>query len=240
VRAALVAVLALLAIARDSGAEPPAEPPPMRPASIGAPMDGVLVGGAVLPKRGAGFAVMQKTLERRARFGTEELVRLVESAAARVRRQHRGAELAVADLSQRRGGPFVHHGSHQSGRDVDLAFYMRDAAGEPVRPLDFVAFDRNGFSVDPPMAYRFDVARNWAVVAALLTSDRAEVQWIFVAEHLKRLLLEGARAAGARPALVARARQVLRQPGAKSHWDHFHVRVRCPSDGGPACRDWRS
>jgi murein endopeptidase len=117
---------------------------------------------------------------------------------------------------------------------------MRDAAGKPVRPLDFVAFDRNGFSVDPPMAYRFDVARNWAVVAALLTSDRAEVQWIFVAEHLKRLLLEGARAAGARPALVARARQVLRQPGAKSHWDHFHVRVRCPSDGGPACRDWRS
>jgi penicillin-insensitive murein DD-endopeptidase len=231
-------VLALLAIARDSSAEPPAEPPQARPASIGAPMAGSLAGGAVLPKRGAGFAVMQKTLERRARFGTEELVRLVEGAAAAVRRQDRGARLMVADLSQRRGGPFEHHGSHQSGRDVDLAFFMRDRDGRSVDPVDFVAFDHNGYSVDPPLAYRFDAARNWALVAALLASDRAEVQWIFVAEHLKRLLLDYAAASGARPALVARARQVLRQPGAKSHWDHFHVRVRCPAEGGQICRDW--
>jgi penicillin-insensitive murein DD-endopeptidase len=236
--AALVAVLALLAIARDSSAEPPAEPPQARPASIGAPMAGSLAGGAVLPKRGAGFAVMHKTLERRARFGTEELVRLVEGAAAAVRRQDRGARLMVADLSQRRGGPFEHHGSHQSGRDADLAFFMRDRDGRPVAPADFIAFDRNGYSVDPPLAYRFDTARNWALVAALLASDRAEVQWIFVAEHLKRLLLEQADASGASPALVARARRVLRQPGAKSHWDHFHVRVRCPADGEQICRDW--
>jgi penicillin-insensitive murein endopeptidase len=181
---------------------------------------------------------MQKTLQRRARFGTEELVRLVEDAAAAVRRRDRGALLSVADLSQRRGGPFEHHGSHQSGRDVDLAFFMRDSQGKPVDPIDFIAFDRNGFSVDPPMAYRFDVARNWAIVAALLTSERGEVQWIFVAEHLKRLLLERAEASGAEPELVARARKALRQPGAKSHWDHFHVRVRCPAGGGGSCRDW--
>lgn len=237
--AALAAVLALLTEAQGSSAEPPAGPAAMRSTSIGAPMDGSLARGAVLPKRGAGFAVMQKTLQRRARFGTEELVRLVEDAAAAVRRRDRGAQLYVADLSQRRGGPFEHHGSHQSGRDVDLAFFMRDGKGKPVDPVDFVAFDRNGFSVDPPMAYRFDVARNWAIVAALLTSDRGEVQWIFVAEHLKRLLLERAESSSAAPELVARARRALRQPGAKSHWDHFHVRVRCPAEGGGSCRDWR-
>jgi penicillin-insensitive murein endopeptidase len=201
-------------------------------------MAGSLERGAVLPKRGAGFRVMPKTLARKARYGTEELVRLVEEAAAAVRRKDRGALLAVADLSRRRGGAFEHHGSHQSGRDVDLAFFMRDGKGGPAVPTDFVAFDRNGYSVDPPMAYRFDAARNWALVAALLSSKRAEVQWIFVAEHLKRILLDRADSAGADPALVARARRALRQPGAKSHWDHFHVRIRCPADGGESCRDW--
>jgi len=237
VGAALAAMLALLTEAQGSSAEPPAEPA-MRSESIGAPMDGSLARGAVLPKRGAGFSVMRKTLARRARYGTEELVRLVEDAAAAVRRKDRGALLAVADLSQRRGGPFEHHGSHQSGRDLDLAFYMRDAEGKPAIPVDFVAFDHNGYSVDPPMAFRFDAARNWAIVAALLSSERAEVQWIFVAEHLKRILLEQADTSGANAALVAKARRALRQPGAKSHWDHFHVRVRCPAEGGPVCRDW--
>ncbi|MCK9462293.1 MAG: penicillin-insensitive murein endopeptidase [Proteobacteria bacterium] len=237
-RVALAAGLVACAAARISSADPPAEPAPPRSASIGAPMDGSLAGGAVLPKRGAGFQVMQKTLARRARFGTDELVRLVEEAAASVRRKDRGALLAVADLSQRRGGTLEHHGSHQSGRDVDFAFYMRDATGAPAVPADFVAFDRNGFSVDPPMAFRFDAARNWALVAALLSSKRAEVQWIFVSEHLKRILLLHADASGAAPMLVARARRALRQPGAKSHWDHFHVRIRCPADSGESCRDW--
>jgi murein endopeptidase len=236
-RAALAAGLAALATAKSASAEPPAGPVEARPASIGAPMDGALSRGAVLPRRGAGFAVMQKTLARRARFGTAELVRLVEDAAAAVRRRERGAPLMVADLSQRRGGPFEHHGSHQSGRDVDFAFFMRDAKGAAAAPADFVAFDRNGYSVDPPMAFRFDAARNWTLVAALLASTKAEIQWIFVADHLKRILLEQARRTGASSTLVARAERALRQPGPKSHWDHFHVRVRCPAGDGEACRD---
>jgi penicillin-insensitive murein endopeptidase len=239
-RFAALAIPLALAVALPLAAEPPAGPPADRSASVGAPMDGELENGAVLPKRGAGFVVMNKTLARRARFGTAALVRLVEGAAAAVRRKHPGAVLAVADLSRRGGGPMEHHGSHQSGRDVDFAFYMRDAGGRPVVPDDFVAFDRNGYSVDPPLAFRFDAARNWTIVAALLRSDRAEVQWIFVAEHLKRLLLEHADAAGAPADLVAAARRALRQPGAKSHWDHFHVRIRCPGEPGGACRDARS
>ena len=76
--------------------------------------------------------------------------------------------------------------------------------------------------------------------SAPVRSDRAEVQWIFVAEHLKKLLLDRADAADAPADLQAAARRALRQPGAKSHWDHFHVRIRCPGGPGGVCRDARA
>lgn len=193
--------------------------------------------GQVLPRKGSGYRLMQKTQDRKARFGVLELVLLIKDAAHKVQRSHRGSVLLVADLSTRKGGEIDHHGSHQNGRDVDFTFYMRDASGSMAVPPDFVPFDANGYSVDPPMKYRFDTERNWDLVRALLESSKATVQWIFVADHLKKLMLDHAEKVGAPASVRGKARQVLRQPGKKAHWDHFHVRIYCPGDDKPRCED---
>jgi penicillin-insensitive murein endopeptidase len=200
-------------------------------------MAGSLLRGEVLPVQGSGYRLMRTARERKARFGVSELVGLVQDAAHKVRRRIPGSLLLVGDLSTRKGGPIEHHGSHRSGRDVDFAFYMTDRKGVPATSEVFVPFDGNGFSVEPPMEYRFDTARNWALVRALLESRAAEVQWIFVADHLRARLLEHGAGAGAPRPVLNMARQVLRQPGAKGHWDHFHVRIYCPAGDLPRCRD---
>lgn len=235
--AAALVMLAALAAGSASLAGPPVESKSKGSVSEGTPMKGSLSRGEVLPKRGAGYVMMDKTRQRRARFGVSELVHLVKEAAHKVWRRHRGGLLQVGDLSTRKGGPIDNHGSHQSGRDVDLMFYALDRAGKPAVPGDFVPFDANGFSVDPPMEYRFDTARNWALVEALIRSERATVQWIFVADHLKRLLIDRAISRKASPGVIGKARQILRQPGNKAHWDHFHVRIYCPADDRPQCQD---
>ncbi len=205
--------------------------------SIGLPMDGNLEMGEVLPAVGQGYAMMDVTRNRRNRFGVVELVMLVKDAGFQVSKRHGGGHLAVGDLSARRGGPVDRHASHQSGRDVDLGFYAVDNSGQPVALDAFIAFDRNGYSVDPPMVWRFDAARNWTLIRRLLESPHAQVQWIFVADHLKNLLLDQAAAQGAPPDLRSRAMRVLRQPGKNLHWDHFHVRIACPPSDLPHCGD---
>jgi penicillin-insensitive murein endopeptidase len=168
--------------------------------------------------------------------GTEELVALVRRAARAVAREFPGSRLTVGDLSDHDGGPIGHHASHQSGRDVDLAFYVTDARGRPVHLNDYVSFDGQG----RPIAgghLRFDVARNWALVNALLEDPAVRVEHIFVANTLRALLLNYARTIRARPMTLARAQLVMHQPvGALPHSNHFHVRIACPQ-GHTQCID---
>jgi hypothetical protein len=100
-----------------------------------------------------------------------------------------------------------------------------------------VALDREGRSKDGTV--RLDVARTWTIVAGLVESRAASVQFVFVSEPLKQKLLRHARSAGAPATTIARADLLLRQPrGALPHDDHLHVRVRCtPRDAGRGCTD---
>ncbi|MCP4677448.1 MAG: hypothetical protein GY854_18435 [Deltaproteobacteria bacterium] len=205
--------------------------------SIGIPMKGSLSQGEVLPKRGSGYVMTAETRKRRARFAVKELINLVKEAAFKVQRKHNGSLLRVADLSSRTGGRIDHHGSHQNGRDVDLLFYLLDKQGRPVSTELFIPIDANGYSTDPPLEYRFDVKRNWALIEALLRSRKAVVQWIFISKHIKSLLIEHAKTIKASPKIIRKASQVLSQPGRKTHMDHFHVRIYCPSGDKPQCRD---
>ena len=202
-------------------------------ASYGYANAGVLLHGVPLPETGTGFFRAKSGED--TRWAAPVMRAALERAASFVARTFPGgAPLVIGDISARHGGPHSRHGSHQTGRDVDILFYLLDAGGRSVRGSGFFAFDELGASsIHIPAApvsgvAMFDTARNWALVRALLLDEQAPTQWIFCANGIKaRLLMYGA-LHESDPRVLVRAAYVLHQPSSGNpHRDHFHVRLAC-------------
>jgi penicillin-insensitive murein endopeptidase len=207
-------------------------PSPLTPGfrgSIGSPAFGVLTESEQLPERGVGFRRLR--LGSRRYHGTPALVRTLTDAAARVW-QEGEPPLLVGDMAAQGGGPLSGHHSHRTGRDVDLLFYYTTPGGVPVEAPGFVRVGPDGLAeVEGGVFVRFDTPRNWRLVRALLTSEVARPQWIFVVAHLEGLLLEYAFALGEPTTLLWQAENILHQPGDSSpHDDHFHLRIACSDE----------
>lgn len=204
--------------------------------SVGAPNEGKLIDGWHLDMA-PHLRVVPAYANSDVRYGTRELVELIDRAAREVKKRYPDAILGVGHLSKKGGGELDHHHSHESGRDADLAFYLTDVAGRPALREKFVTIGVNGVATDGSHL-RFDDGRNWALVTALLTDPRARVTHVFVVAHLRaRLLAYGARI-GAPIALRNKVAEVLMQPHhALPHDDHFHVRIACPG-GSPECVEY--
>lgn len=205
--------------------------------SVGRASDGALVHAARIPDAGEGFTTREVWKTRNNRYGTDELVDLITGVARRMAGQVRDVKLVVADLSsQRGGGAFAFHRSHQNGRDADLLYYMRDKDGKPFLPDAMHVFDAHGRAKDAT-GLTVDVPRTWLLVRELITAPEAPVQWIFMFEPIAKQLLDHAVDLHEPEALIARARLTLRQPGDSArHDDHLHVRVYC-SERDPGCVD---
>ena len=207
--------------------------------SVGKPSMGRIVDGARMPDRGQGFFTREIWKTRGNRYGTDELVDLLTAVARRTEPKNTGIRLVVADLSGRGGGAAHQwHRSHQSGRDVDLLYYVRDKAGKAVENDamhvfrgDLVAVDGTGLTVDIP--------RVWNLVRELLTAPEAPVQWVFMYQPIANAIVEHAIKIGEPEALVERAKKACKQPGDSApHNDHMHVRVYCAvSDRQYGCLD---
>lgn len=207
--------------------------------SVGKPSRGYLLQGARLPDQGDGFITREIWRARDNRYGTDELVDLVVGVARRMHRVVPDVKLVVADLSGRGGGErLAFHRSHQSGRDADLLYYMRDASGRPFEPDAMHVFNAAGRARDGS-GITVDIPRTWLVIKELITAPEAPVQWVFMYEPIARRLLEHAQQIGEPEALIARARKTLKQPGDSArHDDHFHVRVYCSdADRAYGCVD---
>lgn len=172
------------------------------------------------------------------RHGTGELVRLIEAAAHEVAFRYPRSQLTVGDLSRPGGGRFRPHVSHQSGRDVDIGFYMLDRRSTPVNEHVFVRLNNQGMGKQWGNLYKFDAARNWALIESLLSHPTIDVQHIFVSNAIKRRLLNQAVKEAANAEVLMRAKRVITQPrhGAP-HRTHFHVRIYCADDDRPMCKD---
>jgi penicillin-insensitive murein endopeptidase len=221
-------------------------PIPKGATSYGYPSDGVLLRGISLAQKGPGF-VRAKPGED-TRWGTDTLVRMLERVAGRVAQQHPGAAaLYVGDIGARDGGQHSLHGSHRTGRDVDVLFYLQDLRGRSVRGSGFYAFDRRGVSVrsdalegaSPRELAFFDVARNWTFVRELVLDEQALVQWIFCSDGIKAMLLAYGAEHEPDPRALLRASYVLHQPSrGRIHDDHFHIRIGCRAeDRSTGCGD---
>ncbi len=196
--------------------------------SIGSPTQGQLLGGVHLSDAPylRGYPVYAGS---DVRWGTSVLVGLVDRAAKSVRKQFPDAVLSVGHLSKAGGGELDRHASHESGRDADVGFYVKNASGKPMYGDQMVAFAGDGTAASWPGAH-FDDARNWAFVAAVVGDGQAKVTHVFVATPIRERLLAYAAKVGAPLAVRVHASEVLAQPrGALPHDDHFHVRIGCPA-----------
>jgi penicillin-insensitive murein DD-endopeptidase len=244
-----VCVLALLGLSSCAGANLWTD---LTSVSTGRTNDGRVRKPARLSMRGAGWVVPARWKERGFQYGSDELVQAVERAAKRVHAHDRRAVLGVADLSRKTGGRSIWHRSHHSGRDVDLLFYTTDAKGRPMKPPehDMIRFDADGQPFVGPgndkgyrdprwQDRRFDTARNWQLVEALLTDPSIRVQWMFVSSGIKARLLTHATQVKRPRWLVEYADAVMHQPGnALPHDDHMHVRIYCTrADRFHGCED---
>lgn len=197
-------------------------------ASVGFPNDGKLVGGRRV-QEGLYLRFATGYAKSPAKFAIRELGELLERASRRVARKYPGAVMQLGDVSARDGGPLAAHHSHQSGRDADVGFYLLNQKGRVARYERFVPCDGEGKARNgAPL--RFDEARNWALVAAMLEDRSVQVRSIFVYAPLRARLLAFAEHVGAPKALREHAAMVMSQPpNAAPHDDHFHVRIACPA-----------
>jgi murein endopeptidase len=161
-------------------------------------------------------------------FATAETVALLVDAVDQVRESFTGTTpLAIGHASRKGGGRLRPHVSHQSGRDVDAAYYVK-APEDP--PRWQVTNKRN-----------LDAPRTWRLFEALLATGR--VEYLFVDYRIQRELHRHAKAAGVANSRLA---TVFQYPRGRSHRrglirhevghkDHFHIRFHCPL-GDTACR----
>ncbi len=169
-------------------------------------------------------------------YGHPALVLMLHRTSRDVGRMARGAKMLVGDLSAKSGGPLSGHRSHQSGRDADVGFYVRDPKGRAVTLDRFRQFGGDGKAKDGS-GYMFDDHRNWLLVQSWIQDRRAGISHIFVAKPLRKRLLDYARKNKNYKLHLNAAAVLLKQPRSSSaHDDHFHVRIACPKRQAEICR----
>mgnify|MGYP002885647792 CR=1 FL=1 len=214
-------------------------------ASEGTAQEGRLVDGFEVPLEGPHHRFLGRTAKRGTQYTTLEVAALLWRSARHVAKSSPGPPLLIGDCSLKHGGPVDRHRSHRSGRDVDLLFYVMTAEGAPRESPGFEPFDAKGRCVRDGCGLQLDLKRNWSLIRTLVASRRPAVQYIFVSNPIKGLLLDWAQGRGEHPEIVRRARLIMRQPSDSApHDDHMHVRTFCSSsDLAKGCVDggnrWR-
>ena len=187
--------------------------------SIGSYNAGCISGAVSVPENGTGYQMMR--LSRKRSFGHPDLKQFVEKLGQTAAGQHWGS-LLIGDLGQPRGGPTLSgHRSHQTGLDVDIWFLLSKQAAS--RPLAFN--ERETWGAPSVLAAQSDAIdyTQWSQANEKVLEAAAlmpEVDRIFVNPSIKRELCS--RYLG---------QNWLRKirPWWK-HDDHFHVRLKCPSN----------
>lgn len=194
--------------------------------SVGLPYEGSLTDG-VRARRHRGYVIRNRNRA----FGTHETVRWLAEGFDQVRRQHPAApRVRVHDISLRRGGTMAGHRSHQSGRDVDISFFLRRGCTSEA-----------GCPMVRSAPHDLRIAPQWTLLEHWLKEGTLEA--VFIDYSLIKPLYERAKANGATRSQLARWFQYPRGRTVpvgiirhyRQHRDHMHVRFRC-HDSDEACR----
>ena len=188
--------------------------------SVGSPRDGRLLDGIQFPAEDA----LYKRRKPYIMWCSSHVAKHLREAIAAFRYQYGfEGELVVADMSQRGGGPFPPHRSHQAGRDVDIwlptlaGVYQRNHLERDLRP-------------EPDEA-------DWYALYGLLQAlaQTGAVEQVFLDYSLHDRVYQAAKRMGASEAeldaMIAYPRgrgyrkALLQHSDAHTH--HIHVRFGC-------------
>lgn len=183
--------------------------------SIGRPTDGSLE-NAVRLRSGPLWVVHDPARA----FVTREVATALDAGFRAVEAAlHRSPRIEIRDASVEHGGPLLGHHSHQSGRDVDIAYYRVHCEGTC----------RHG-RVDPA---ELDAERLYTLLSTWLRTGALD--YVFMDYDLQEPLYRAARAHGATYGELARWFQwphgrdqqagIIRH--APGHRDHLHLRFAC-------------
>lgn len=188
--------------------------------SVGAAANGCLIHGIPLPLEGTGYQIVRT--ERARFYGHPALLDLIQKMGEEASRKQWGI-LLIGDLSQQQGGPMPYgHSSHQTGLDVDILFGTArspldsDARSTPPE-IEMVQPDEKHLNAHVWNSNQIDMLR--------FAAEHPGTERIFVHPAIKMTLCKTA--SGNREWL----RKLRPWWG---HTEHFHVRLRCPSDS-PDC-----
>ncbi|MFW5966818.1 MAG: HEAT repeat domain-containing protein [Persicimonas sp.] len=197
--------------------------------SIGKVNSGWLVNAKPIPQPHPHLKAIGEQYERGLNYTSDEMLELIEETGAHVAEEHPGSLVPLGNFSADGGGDIPYSASHNNGRDGDLGFFALDEHGEPVELPDLLSFDARGEYDGEEGEFRFDVERNWTMIEGLIEADDEQrLQYIFISDPLRRLLLREAARSGASRSTIVRARELMRQPGgALPHANHFHIRIHC-------------
>ena len=138
--------------------------------SVGSPNEGHLEGAVrLVPSESLRF--VPSTTGTNAQWGSRALVDLLSRVSRAVARDYPKTKASVGHLSLEHGGDILGHASHESGRDVDVAFYVLGKNKKQAYPEGYVKFDGAGNSTSVK-GYVFDDAKNWAFVKHLLNDGQ--------------------------------------------------------------------
>ncbi len=182
------------------------------PMSIGRAHGGVLVAGVRMPE-GKNWQLVNPGLA----WGTKETVEALAHAIDVVAERFPNTPRAfIGDISARNGGHLHPHVSHQSGRDVDLGYYLTEG-----HRWYATAHGTN-----------LDRARTWHLVRTLISDS--DIDLILVDRQIQRILKAYALEIGEDPAWLDQVFQVggkSQRPlifHAQGHATHLHVRFYSP------------
>ncbi len=197
--------------------------------SVGESDNGKLVNGMQMP-RGRGYYRRRPTRAWGANHTIYHTRRAIQVVRARFPKAH---DLAIGDISSRKGGKLARHKSHQNGRDIDIGFYFTK------RPKGYPkSFIRGTKS-------NLDMRANFALMKALIDTagSPSGVEKIFLDYELQEIFYKWAKKRGVKQSTLDRMFQYPKGRGSTGalirdepgHHDHYHVRFKCP-EGDKACK----
>lgn len=200
-------------------------PSKQRTAPLGFYAKGCLAGGVAIPVDGPAWQVIH--LSRNRRWGTPEMIALVERLAREAKAEDGWNGLMIGDISQPRGGPMLSgHASHQIGLDADIWLTPM-----PDRTMSYEERE----VVPKASVLRSDMMRvdnrRWTRSHQRLIVRAArypQVERVFVHPAIKKKLCDTLD--GSDRAVLNKIRPIY------GHHYHFHIRMKCPP-GTAGCED---